>query len=356
MRIRPYSSSDRESVLKLSMRAWAPVFEQMRGAVPHFVYANFYPHGWENRQRSDLSRVLDEEPDSCDVLEVKGSVVGWVSTHIHPEDRMGEIHVIAVDPAHQRRGYGSALIRHARARTEEAGMSMVMVETGGDPGHAAGRAAYESAGFRRWPVARYFLEIPDDGPVTSRATVQGPLAAPCDREPSSDPARHDTFHAPVEDQLVAFIDQHRVMLAGSLEGLSEAEARLQLVPSKTTMLGLLKHAIFVERVWFEEAFSGQTRRQLGLVDGPDESFDLAPSDTIPSLLADYQLACQRSRSAVRGLSSDHIVSGNRRGPLTLRWIQLHVLRELAQHCGHAEILREQILARRAQPLEDQAAT
>ena len=35
--------------------------------------------------------------------------------------------------------------------------------------------------------------------------------------------------------------------------------------------------------------------------------------------------------------------GNRRGPLPLRWVYLHILRELAQHCGHADILREQTL-------------
>ncbi|MFC5639126.1 DUF664 domain-containing protein [Streptomyces bullii] len=31
------------------------------------------------------------------------------------------------------------------------------------------------------------------------------------------------------------------------------------------------------------------------------------------------------------------------GPLPLRWVCLHTLRELAQHCGHADILREQVL-------------
>jgi hypothetical protein len=30
----------------------------------------------------------------------------------------------------------------------------------------------------------------------------------------------------------------------------------------------------------------------------------------------------------------------------VQWILLHVLREHAQHCGHADILREQILASR----------
>ena len=47
------------------------------------------------------------------------------------------------------------------------------------------------------------------------------------------------------------------------------------------------------------------------------------------------------------LGLDDIVTGNRRGPLPMRWIYLHALRELAQHCGHADILREQVLATRS---------
>ena len=42
---------------------------------------------------------------------------------------------------------------------------------------------------------------------------------------------------------------------------------------------------------------------------------------------------------------EDLLRGNRRGPLPLRRVYLHVLRELAQHCGHADILREQILIR-----------
>ena len=38
-----------------------------------------------------------------------------------------------------------------------------------------------------------------------------------------------------------------------------------------------------------------------------------------------------------------MVHGNWRGPLPLRWVYLHMLRELAQHCGHADILREQLI-------------
>ena len=46
------------------------------------------------------------------------------------------------------------------------------------------------------------------------------------------------------------------------------------------------------------------------------------------------------------MALDDVVCGNRRGPLPLRWVLLHMLRELAQHCGHADILREQILSAR----------
>lgn len=72
---------------------------------------------------------------------------------------MGEVHVLAVDPQFQRQGVGRALMRHSFERSKAAGMRMVMVETGDDPGHAAARQAYEAVGFERWPVARYFKDL-----------------------------------------------------------------------------------------------------------------------------------------------------------------------------------------------------
>ena len=154
------------------------------------------------------------------------------------------------------------------------------------------------------------------------------------------------YRADFEVQVVAFVDEHRAMLLACLDDLTEEEARARLVPSKTTLLGLVKHAVFVERVWFGEVATGQTRTELGIAASPDESFDLAAEDTIESVRASYREAITLSRAASAGLSGDVIFPGNRRGRLTLRWILLHVLRELAQHCGHADVLREQLLARR----------
>lgn len=158
---------------------------------------------------------------------------------------------------------------------------------------------------------------------------------------------HPTFFGKaLRDQLEGFIDEHRSMLHDCLDGLTEEEARRSLVPSRTTLLGLVKHATFVEQVWFDEAVTGRGRAEIGAASGPDESFNLEDGDTIAGVQARYRAVCAESRLRVAAVALDDLVTGNRRGPLPLRWVYLHCLRELAQHCGHADILREQILAAR----------
>ena len=130
----------------------------------------------------------------------------------------------------------------------------------------------------------------------------------------------------------------------TLDHLTEEQARRRLVSSATTLLGLLKHVTWMQRVWFEECVGGTSRQELGLVSSPDESFRLVNDDTIASVTATYRQACATARAAVVDLSLDAVVTGHRTGPRTLRWVYLQVLRELAHHCGHADILREQLLA------------
>jgi hypothetical protein len=163
--------------------------------------------------------------------------------------------------------------------------------------------------------------------------------------PSPSLDAEDVLGRPLRTQFEVFIEEHRRALNECLEGLTEGQARQSLVPSRTTLLGLVKHATFVEKVWFDEAFSGRTRSDIGIPATPDESFLLIDADTIATVRANHSEACANSRRATAGLSLDNQLTGNRRGPLPLRWIYLHMLRELAQHCGHADILREQLLAR-----------
>ncbi|MFI7079556.1 MULTISPECIES: DinB family protein [unclassified Micromonospora] len=150
--------------------------------------------------------------------------------------------------------------------------------------------------------------------------------------------------AALREQFEVFIDQHRAELQHCLDGLTEEQARRSLVPSRTTLLGLVKHATFVEKVWFDEAVTRRSRAEIGIPATPDESFLLDDGDTVASVQEAHRQACAASRRATASIGLDDVLTGNRRGPIPLRWVYLHVLRELAEHCGHADILREQILA------------
>ena len=153
----------------------------------------------------------------------------------------------------------------------------------------------------------------------------------------------DVSSQPARAQFEAFLDEHRRELNGCLDGLTEEQVRRSLVPSRTTLLGLVKHATFVEKVWFDEAVTCRSRTEIGIPATPDESFIIDDSDTIATVQRAHREACQASRRATSSLGLDDVVHGNRRGPLPLRWVYLHMLRELAQHCGHADILREQLI-------------
>jgi hypothetical protein len=154
----------------------------------------------------------------------------------------------------------------------------------------------------------------------------------------------DVVNLPARAQFEVFLDEHRGALNRCLDGLTEEQARRSLVPSGTTLLGLVKHAAFLEKVWFDEAVTGRTRAEIGIPTISAESFVLYDDDTVATVQQAHREACESSRRATSSLGLDDKVYGYRLGPLPLRWVYLHVLRELAQHGGHADILREQILA------------
>lgn len=140
------------------------------------------------------------------------------------------------------------------------------------------------------------------------------------------------------------IDGYRAALLGCLEGLSEEEARRRLVPSATTLLGLVKHVTFVEGVWFDQAITGRSSTEIGIASTVAGSFRLRKDDTVDSVSSAYRRRIETSGTNLAGRRSDDVVDG--RGPRPVWALQLQVLRELAQHAGHADILREQVLAAR----------
>lgn len=154
--------------------------------------------------------------------------------------------------------------------------------------------------------------------------------------------RHDPPHAaPEKATLEGFLDYQRTTLLHKVSGLDEEALRRRLVPSQTTLLGLVKHLAYVERWWFQSVFAGLE------VELPPREHDwhFEPDETAQSIFALFQSEVAISRQIVARANLDDLARGTgeqQRGrqPQSLRWIMVHMIEETARHNGHADILRE----------------
>ena len=140
--------------------------------------------------------------------------------------------------------------------------------------------------------------------------------------------------------LTAFLDYLRDRMTAKLDGLDDEQARRSLVPSGTSLLGLVKHLAVVELGWFRWSFVGED------FDLPPGGEELTPDDTISGVVELYRSAVRGSQEVVAANSDlDQKAARSRRqghDTQSMRWILVHMIEETARHAGHADILREQI--------------
>jgi GNAT superfamily N-acetyltransferase len=154
--IRTFEPRDLDAVVEFSLRAWEPVFASVRTVLGDDIFLRLHPDWRASQAEAVRSSCTSEERDVF-VAVANDRAVGFVAVALNAfHERMGWIEIIGVDPAYQQRGIASRLTEIAIDHMRTRGMDVAVVETGGDPGHAPARAAYESAGFTLLPVARYF--------------------------------------------------------------------------------------------------------------------------------------------------------------------------------------------------------
>jgi uncharacterized damage-inducible protein DinB len=133
---------------------------------------------------------------------------------------------------------------------------------------------------------------------------------------------------------LAFLGYLRDGVTGKLAGLTEDQVRRPLVPSGTSLLGLVKHLTEVETYWIQRRFAGFDRPQV------DDGFVLTPNDTSASVLRAYRQAAARTDDIASTAGDPERPLARSSHGLTLRWALAHVTEETARHAGHADILRE----------------
>jgi hypothetical protein len=146
--------------------------------------------------------------------------------------------------------------------------------------------------------------------------------------------------------LEAFLDYYREAVMSKVRGLSQEDARRRLVPSATTLAGLIKHLNRVEVSWFQHRLAQIPSEELPALrwidDDLDGDFTVASNETTESLIADYDAQCAISRQTAAEFQLDDVVPHPHLREVSLRWIYVHMIEETARHAGHADILREQI--------------
>jgi len=157
--IRPALNDDIEDLVQLSLLAWAPVFSSFKQVLGERIYSLIYPD-WRRQQKEVVERVCkDNEKTLVWVAESDGIVTGFIAYTSNSEEKTGEVELLAVHPDYQNRGIGTALNQFALEKMKASGMKIVMVGTGGDPGHAPARRCYEKAGYTALPLVRYYQDL-----------------------------------------------------------------------------------------------------------------------------------------------------------------------------------------------------
>jgi Protein of unknown function (DUF664) len=155
--------------------------------------------------------------------------------------------------------------------------------------------------------------------------------------------------------LLGFLRWQRHTLELKCSGLDAASlARRAVEPSTLSLLGLVRHMAEVERGCFRWLMAGQDAPPL-FTSGtdPDGDFDgAAPDPGVVSRVWEAWHAEVAFADQFVAEAPDLDVAGKipdpSRGPVSLRWVLVHLVEEYAQHNGHADLLLERIDGRRGQ--------
>ena len=141
------------------------------------------------------------------------------------------------------------------------------------------------------------------------------------------------------ETLTAFLDYLRATVVLKSSGLPDALAAKQLLPSLTTVSGLVRHLADVERFWFLDRVDGQDAVPIRWSpEDPDGEFRVDETDSLTEIIADYESACRQSRDVLARYELDESCRGD--AGHNVRWVLVHMIEETGRHCGHLDILRE----------------
>ncbi len=159
----------------------------------------------------------------------------------------------------------------------------------------------------------------------------------------------DTVATTERRDLLETLAGHRYFLRFTLRDLTDEQASRRTTPGELCLGGLIKHVTSVERQWIDFIREGPSA--LGPWDDAERSneFRMLGGETVAGVLDGYERVAQRTDDLVRTLPDLDASQPLPEAPWwepgkrwSARRVLLHVITEIAQHAGHADILRESL--------------
>jgi uncharacterized damage-inducible protein DinB len=150
------------------------------------------------------------------------------------------------------------------------------------------------------------------------------------------------FTGAEKESLKVSLDRHRDAVLWKLEGLDDEQLRRQLVPSGTSLLGLVKHLGSVEYGWFCDTFGRPTEPLPFDENDPESDMRARADETTEDILGFYGRARAAADQVIAELDVQDTGTAWFGDTVTLRWVLIHMVEETARHAGHVDILRELI--------------
>ncbi|OLZ70363.1 hypothetical protein AV521_14570 [Streptomyces sp. IMTB 2501] len=150
-----------------------------------------------------------------------------------------------------------------------------------------------------------------------------------------------------KDDLRVYLQDARDVLLWKLEGLSEYDVRRPLTPTRTSLLGLVKHLTGAEALYFGATFGRPFAGTPLWVTGdaePDAGLWARADEAREDIVAGYRTAWAHSDETIAALPLDAVgrIPGGPGKDMTLHRILTHMIAETHRHAGHADVVRELI--------------
>lgn len=150
------------------------------------------------------------------------------------------------------------------------------------------------------------------------------------------------LNTPEMETLVRYLDTYRGIIVFKAEGVERSAGIEPLVPSGTSLLGIVKHLAYVERWWFQAVLGQREVEFPWSEDDPDADWRIEQDESVDDIINLYRGEFAESQAILEGIGSLDDLFPQGDDQISARRVVIHMIEETARHAGHADILRELI--------------